>query len=338
MKYRQLGRRGPRVSALGLGCMSIGISDVYTSSVRDDQAAVKLIHRARELGVTLLDTADVYGVSELHVGKAVAGHRDDFVIATKFGFVDGSRTDSVDERTGSARALDGRPKYVRRACDASLKRLGVDHIDLYYLHRVDPNVPIEDTVGAMADRVTEGKVRHLGLSEASPATIRRAHSVHPIAAVQSEYSLWTRDPEDELIPTLRELGIALVAYSPLGRGFLAGRFRTLDELSPDDWRRNNPRFQGENFARNVAVADQVRLLADERQCTPAQLALAWLLTRHADVVPIPGTSSLARLEENALAADVQLSEKHLDRIEQVAPRGVASGKRYDTAMLEMIDR
>jgi aryl-alcohol dehydrogenase-like predicted oxidoreductase len=330
MQFRTLGNRGPRVSAIGLGCMSIGIADTYTSSVRDEAAAVALIHRALALGVTMLDTADAYGVSEQYVGKALAGRRDAAVLATKFGF--------VSAKPGTERGIDGSPRHVREACQASLRRLGVDHIDLYYLHRVDPAVPIEETVGAMADLVREGKVRFLGLSEASAATIRRAHKVHPIHAVQTEYSLFTRDPEDEILPTLRELGIALVAYSPLGRGFLGGRFTKLEDLAPDDWRRNHPRFQGENFTKNVAVADQLRALASKKGCTPAQLALAWLLSAHDDVVPIPGTSNLSRLEENIAAADIRLDRADLDSIERVSPREVAAGERYNPKSLAMVDR
>jgi aryl-alcohol dehydrogenase-like predicted oxidoreductase len=329
MEQRALGRSGPAVSAIGLGCMSMGIADVYTSSVRDDDAAVALIHRALALGITLLDTADIYGASEVQVGRALRGRRADAVLATKFGFVGTSRP-------GVERVPNGRPKYVRRACDASLQRLGVDTIDLYYLHRVDPKVPIEETTGAMADLVRLGKVRHLGLSEASPKTVRRAHAVHPIAAVQTEYSLWAREPEERLLPVLRELGIALVAYSPLGRGFLAGRIRKLEDLAPDDWRRNNPRFQGENFARNIAAADRVHELAREKGCTSAQLSLAWLLSRPG-VVPIPGTSSMDRLLENAQAADVHLSENEIARIELAVPRDAASGARYDPAMLDLVD-
>ena len=330
METRKLGSRGPQVSAIGFGAMSIGIADVYTSSVRGDDQAVALIHRALDLGVTMIDTADVYGGSETQVGKALKGRRDGAVLATKFGF--------VNDRPGQEKRIDGSPDYVRRACDASLKRLAVDHIDLYYLHRVDPRVPIEETVGAMGDLVRRGKVRHLGLSEPSPATVRRAHAVHPLAAVQNEYSLWTRDPEEALLPTLRELGIALVAYSPLGRGFLAGRFRSPDDLSPDDWRRNNPRFTGENFRRNLALADRVRELAGQKGCTPAQLALAWLIRRHDDVVPIPGTSSIARLEENVAAVDVQLTGEDLDRVERAAPKGAAAGERYSPEMLELTGR
>ena len=330
MQQRQLGSAGPHVSVLGLGCMSIGIANTYTSSVRNDEDAVRLIHRALDLGVTLLDTADIYGSSEVQVGKAMAGRRDRVVLATKFGF---------RQRPGSTRqTLDGSPAYVRAACDASLARLRVEYIDLYYLHRVDAATPIEETVGAMADLVRQGKVRHLGLSEASAATIRRAHNVHPIAAVQSEYSLWTRDAEDEVLPTLDQLGIALVAYSPLGRGFLAGRFRSIDDLAPDDWRRNNPRFQGENFAKNVAIVERVRELAEEKGCTPAQLALAWMLNRRDNVVPIPGTSSLKRLEENVDAADLQLTDEELERVEQAAPPGGAAGMRSDAASMTLLNR
>jgi aryl-alcohol dehydrogenase-like predicted oxidoreductase len=330
METRILGRNGPPVSAIGFGAMSIGIADTYTSSVKDDEAAVALIHRALDLGVTLIDTADVYGNSEIQVGKALRGRRDEAVLATKFGF--------TNERPGEEERIDGSPAYVRRACESSLKRLAVDYIDLYYLHRVDQTVAIEETVGAMADLVRQGKVRHLGLSEPNPDTLRRAHAVHPIAAVQNEYSLWTRDPEDGVLPVCRELGIALVAYSPLGRGFLAGRFRSPEDLGPDDWRRNNPRFQGENFRKNLALADRVKEIAQEKGCTPAQLALAWLLRRHDDVIPIPGTSSAARLEENAGAADVRLTADDLDRIEQLSPKGIAAGERYNADMLQLTNR
>jgi aryl-alcohol dehydrogenase-like predicted oxidoreductase len=330
MQRRTLGDRGPQVSAIGLGCMSIGIADTYTSSVRDEAPAVALIHRALELGVTLLDTADAYGTSEQYVGKALVGRRAQAVLATKFGFVSGG--------PGAQRGIDGSPRHVREACQASLRRLGVDHIDLYYLHRVDPTVPIEETVGATADLVREGSVRFLGLSEASAATIRRAHKVHPIAALQTEYSLFSREVEDEILPTLRQLGIALVAYSPLGRGFLGGRFTRPEDLAPDDWRRNHPRFQGENFARNVAVAEQLRALAATKGCTPAQLALAWLLAVHDDVVPIPGTSNLGRLEENVAAADLRLTREDLDSIERASPRGAVAGERYNARSLAQIDR
>jgi aryl-alcohol dehydrogenase-like predicted oxidoreductase len=329
MEQRTLGRSGPAVSAIGLGCMSMGIADVYTSSARDDDAAVALIHRAIDLGFTLLDTADIYGVSEVQVGKALRGRRADVVLATKFGFVGTARP-------GLERIPNGSPEYVGRACDLSLTRLGIDCIDLYYLHRVDPTVPIEETVGAMAELVRLGKVRHLGLSEVSAATLRRAHAIHPIAAVQTEYSLWSREPEDELLPVLHELGIALVAYSPLGRGFLAGRIRSLDDLATNDWRRNNPRFQGENFAKNLALADRVQELAHEKGCTPAQLALAWILSRPG-VIPIPGTSSEDRLEENAHATEVQLSASEIARVEQAVPRGAAAGQRYDPAMQKLVN-
>jgi len=317
MEQRRLGKDGPAVSAIGFGAMSLGIADVYTSSAQTLEAAIGVIERALELGINFLDTADIYGDSELKVGAAIKNRRQDVVLATKFGFVPGGR------------GIDGSPKHVREACDLSLKRLGVDRIDLYYLHRVDPSVPVEETVGAMAKLVKQGKVGHLGLSEAAPDTIRRAHRVHPIAAVQNEYSLFTRDPEEELLPTLRELGIALVAYSPLGRGFLGGRFRSLDDLAPDDWRRSNPRFQGENFARNLAAADQIREMAQEKGCTPAQLALAWVLDRGKDVIPIPGTSSVARLKENAGSVKLRLTQADRDRLDSAAPIGAAVGDRYD---------
>lgn len=323
MESRTLGHEGPRVSAIGLGCMSIGIADTYTSSVRDEASAVALIHRALDLGVTLLDTADIYGVSEQYVGKAIAQRRGQVVLATKFGFVPAG--------------IDGSPRHVREACDASLRRLGVDHIDVYYLHRIDPAVPIEETVGAMGELVRDGKVKFLGLSEASAATIRRAHKVHPIAAVQTEYSLFSREPEDEILPTLRELGIALVAYSPLGRGFLGGRFNKLEDLAKDDWRLNHPRFQGENFAKNLALVERLRDLASKRGCTPAQLALAWLLSAHDDVVPIPGTSNPARLQENAAAADIRLTRDDLDSIDRLSPKGVAAGTRYNAQSLALVD-
>ncbi len=329
MRYRKLGRHGPEVSALGLGCMSIGISSAYTSGVRDDDEAVTLIHRALELGITLLDTADIYGDSELQVGKALRGRRDDAVLATKFGF--------VDQSGETGRQVNGSASYVREACDRSLKRLSVETIDLYYLHRVDPSVEIEETVGAMAELVREGKVRHIGLSEPSPETVRRAHKLHPLTAVQSEYSLFSREPESELLPVLEELGIALVAYSPLGRGFLGARFRKLEDLAPDDWRRGNPRFQGENFARNLALADHLEALAREKGCTPAQLALAWLLNHRDDVIPIPGTSNPERLAENAAAVEITLSEAEIARIEQAAPPGAAAGKRYDPAMMNLLN-
>ncbi|WP_158821471.1 aldo/keto reductase [Granulicella sp. S156] len=329
MEQRRLGHDGPQVSAIGLGCMSIGIADVYTSSAQDDDKAIELIHRALDLGVNFLDTANVYGDSEIKVGKALQGRRDSVVLATKFGLVISSDIQN--------RGVDGTPENAHRACDESLQRLGVEQIDLYYLHRVDPRVPIEETVGAMAELVHAGKVRHLGLSEASPETVRRAHKVHPIAAVQTEYSLFSREPEDGLLPVLRELGIALVAYSPLGRGFLGGRFRSVDDLAPNDWRRNNPRFQGEQFAANIAIADRLREFAEEKRCTPAQLALAWLLNRSHDVIPIPGTSSMARLEENIHAADIRLTEEDMQRIEQALPAGSVAGERYAPAMMKILN-
>ncbi len=332
MQRRKLGREGFSVSALGLGCMSLGIADIYSSSVRDDDDAISLIHRALDLGVTFLDTANVYGDSELKVGKALKGRRDGVELATKFGFTQPS---SAQSRTGG---IDGRPESVRKACESSLQRLGVDHIDLYYLHRVDPATQIEDTVGAMAALVHAGKVRYLGLSEAAPATIRRAHKVHPLSALQTEYSLWSRDPEDEILPTLRELGIGFVPYSPLGRGFLAGRFKRIEDLAPDDWRRAAPRFQGENFAKNLALAEHIKSLARSKGCTASQLALAWLLAQGEDIVPIPGTSSTERLEENAGAVDVRLSAADLQAIEAIAPKGAASGQRYAPGMMEMVDR
>jgi len=309
--------------------MSLGIADVYTSSLRDQEAGVELIRRAIDLGINFLDTADIYGTSEIQVGKALRGRRAAAVVATKFGF-------AIGDRPGKERAINGSPDYVQRACDASLKRLGVEYIDLYYLHRVDPTVPIEETVGAMSELVRQGKVLHLGLSEVSPATLRRACAVHPIAAVQTEFSLWTREPGETLLPVLHELGASLVAYSPLGRGFLAGRIRSMDDLSANDWRRHNPRFQGENFANNLAIADLVRDIASRKGCSPAQLALAWLL-RKADVIPIPGTSSLERLEENARATAVQLATEEMSEIEQALPKGAAAGARYDPAMLDLVD-
>jgi aryl-alcohol dehydrogenase-like predicted oxidoreductase len=332
MKTRRLGPQGLEVSAIGLGCM--GLSFAYSTNRPGEADGIGLIRRALDLGITLLDTADMYGpeANERLVGAAIAGRRDQVVLATKFGI------DFTDQREGAQRRINGRPEYVRSACEASLRRLGVDHIDLYYQHRVDASVPIEDTVGAMAELVRQGKVRHLGLSEASAATIRRAHAVHPITAVQSEYSLWTRDPEDEVLPTCRELGIGFVPYSPLGRGFLAGRFRTIDDLAPDDWRRSSPRFQGENFARNLALVDKIEDLAAEKDVTPSQLALAWLLAQGEDLVPIPGTTSLERLEQNVGAADVALAADELAAIEALAPRGVAAGARYTEAGLSEVNR
>lgn len=321
IKNRKLGSKGPEVFPIGLGCMSLGIADVYTSSLKGEDDAVALIRRALDLGVTMLDTANVYGDSETKVGAALAGRRRDAVLATKFGIVMGNQGFASE-------GANGNPDYLRRCLDESLQRLKVEHIDLYYQHRIDANTPIEETVGALSELVRAGKIGHIGLSEVAPATLRRAHAVHPIAAVQVEYSLFSREPEDELLPLMHELGIALVAYSPLGRGFLGGRFRKPTDLASNDWRHANPRFQGENFARNLALADRVGEIAQEKGCTPSQLALAWLLAQGDDIIPIPGTSSVERLAENVAAACIQLSAAELARIEDVAPRNAVAGARY----------
>jgi len=325
MQERALGD-GLRVSALGLGCM--GMSEFY--GARDDAESIATIHRALDLGITFLDTADMYGpfTNEELVGRALRGRREGVVLATKFGIVRGD--DPQD------RGLCGRPDYVRSACEGSLRRLGVDAIDLYYQHRVDPQVPVEETVGAMAELVAEGKVRHLGLSEAGPATLRRAAAVHPIAAVQTEYSLWSRDPEDEVLAACRELGIGFVAYSPLGRGFLTGRIRRFEDLDADDYRRHSPRFQGENFAKNLALVERIEALAAEKGCTPSQLALAWVLARSSDIVPIPGTRRRPHLEENVAALEVSLSAEELAEIDRIAPAGAAAGARYPETMMRSI--
>ena len=328
MIRKRLGSEGLEVSAQGLGCM--GMTWAYGKG--DERSGLETIHRARELGITFLDTAEVYGphTNEELVGRAVEGRRDEFEIATKFGFV-------INPDRPTDRATDGSPANVRRACEGSLKRLGTDHIDLFYQHRVDPNVPIEETVGAMAELIGEGKVRYLGLSEASAETIRRAHATHPLTAVQSEYSLWTRDPEDEVLGTLRELGIGLVAYSPLGRGFLTGQIRSMADLPDDDWRRTNPRFQEEALQENLALADRVTEIAERRGITPAQLALAWVMAQGADIVPIPGTKSPRRLEENAAAADIQLSPEDVEELSNAISPEAVRGDRYPEGMMALLN-
>jgi aryl-alcohol dehydrogenase-like predicted oxidoreductase len=327
MKARALGRSGLTVSALGLGCM--GMSEFYGPT--DEAEAIATIHAALDAGITMLDTADAYGpfTNEELVGRALRGRRDGVAVATKFAIV---RSASDPAK----RSISGKPEYVRAACDASLRRLGIDTIDLYYQHRVDPQTPIEETVGAMAELVRAGKVRHLGLSEATAATIRRAHRVHPIAALQSEYSLWSRDLEDEVLPACRELGIGLVAYAPLGRGFLGGSIRRFEDLAADDWRRTAPRYQGENFAKNLELADRVRALASGLGVTGSQLAIAWVLGRGEDVVPIFGTKRRAYLRENLAALDIRLDADALRRIDEVTPRGAVSGERYNAAMMKLI--
>ena len=326
MKTRRLGKDGPVVSAMGLGCM--GMSEFY--GPRDEAESVATIHRALDLGIRLLDTADVYGphTNEELVGRAIRGRRHEVFLATKFGILR-----SADP---AYRGVCGRPEYVRSACEASLKRLGVDVIDLYYQHRVDPEVPIEETVGAMSRLVQDVKVRFLGLSEAGPDTIRRAAAVHPITALQSEYSLWTRDHEGGALPVCRELGIGFVAYSPLGRGFLTATISTPDDLAEDDFRRTNPRFQEENFRKNLLLASRIRDMAGDKGCTPAQLALAWVLSRGEDIIPIPGTKRRTWLEENVAALDVTLTEEDRLRLETIAPRGVAAGERYGEAMMNVL--
>nr|WP_312295425.1 aldo/keto reductase [Brevundimonas diminuta] len=327
MKMRKLGRNGPEVSAVGLGCM--GMSAFYGGA--DEVQSIAVIHRALDLGVTLFDTAEMYGphTNEVLVGKALKDRRDEAFIATKFG---------INRQPDGSAITDGSPANVRRAVEGSLSRLGVDHIDLYYQHRIDPNTPIEETVGAMAELVKEGKVRFLGLSEAAPATLRRAHAEHPITALQTEYSLWSRDPEDELLGVVRELGIGFVPYSPLGRGFLSGDIKSIDDLAPDDFRRTNPRFAGDNFQKNLDLVDAVGAIAADKGVTAAQLALAWVLAQGEDLVPIPGTRRITTLEQNAAAADIVLTPDDLARIEAVFPRGAAAGERYAPGGMSSLNR